>query len=265
MYSSQQKYALVTGASSGIGRAYAERLAARGYGVVTVSDRDEENRAVAQEIAARYGVPVVPLCADLAEPGAAERLHARTADRGLTIETLICNAGILLLGPLAATPPERIARIVTLHCTTCAQLCRLYGGEMRQRGGGYILLMSSATAWMPYPTIAAYAATKSFLRTFAQALRLEMRKYGVRVTGVFPGAVDTPFYDLSDRWRRRLVRWGAMSTPQEVARKGLRALYRGRARCIPGACTKLTVLVCRLAPAWLLRCVLRLPAVRRLF
>lgn len=88
---------------------------------------------------------------------------------------------------------------------------------MRRRGEGYILVMSSATAWMPYPTIAAYAATKSFLRTFARSLNFEFRKYGVRVTGVFPGAVDTPLYDLDAACRRRLLRWGVMSAPQEVA------------------------------------------------
>jgi len=191
--------------------------------------------------------------------------HAETSARGIEIGVLVCNAGVLLFGPLAAAPPERIGRIVTLHCTTPALLCRLYGEEMRRRGEGYILVMSSATAWMPYPTIAAYAATKSFLRTFARSLNFEFRKYGVRVTGVFPGAVDTPLYDLDAACRRRLLRWGVMSAPQEVAQHGLRALFRGRSSCIPGVFTKICVCVCRLVPAWLMRCVLRIPAVARLF
>lgn len=161
--------------------------------------------------------------------------------------------------------PNASAASSTLHCTTPALLCRLYGEEMRRRGEGYILVMSSATAWMPYPTIAAYAATKSFLRTFARSLNFEFRKYGVRVTGVFPGAVDTPLYDLDAACRRRLLRWGVMSAPQGVAQHGLRALFRGRSSCIPGVFTKICVCVCRLVPAWLMRCVLRIPAVARLF
>ena len=237
--SRQRKYALVTGASSGIGREYAAQLAAKGYDLVMAGNRNEENRAAAREIAARYGVRTLPLCMDLSEPDAAVKLHAETSARGIEIGVLVCNAGVLLFGPLAAAPPERIGRIVTLHCTTPALLCRLYGEEMRRRGEGYILVMSSATAWMPYPTIAAYAATKSFLRTFARSLNFEFRKYGVRVTGVFPGAV--------------------------VAQHGLRALFRGRSSCIPGVFTKICVCVCRLVPAWLMRCVLRIPAVARLF
>lgn len=208
--SRQRKYALVTGASSGIGREYAAQLAAKGYDLVMAGNRNEENRAAAREIAARYGVRTLPLCMDLSEPDAAVKLHAETSARGIEIGVLVCNAGVLLFGPLAAAPPERIGRIVTLHCTTPALLCRLYGEEMRRRGEGYILVMSSATAWMPYPTIAAYAATKSFLRTFARSLNFEFRKYGVRVTGVFPGAVDTPLYDLDAACRRRLLRWGVM-------------------------------------------------------
>lgn len=233
--------------------------------MVMVSDRDGENRAAACAVARQYGVSVLPLCMDLSEPDAAVKLHAETAARGIEIAVLVCNAGILLFGPLAATPPERVGRIVALHCTTPALLCRLYGEDMRRQGGGHILLMSSATAWMPYPTIAAYAATKSFLGTFARSLGFEMRKYGVRVTGVFPGAVDTPLYDLNAVLRRRLVRWGVMSTPQEVARRGLRALFRGRNRCIPGVFTKICVGVCRLLPAWAVRWALRIPAVARLF
>lgn len=257
-------YALITGASSGIGREYALQLAARGFNLILVGDRDGENRLLADEIARRCGVEAWPLYADLALPGAAERIHARTAACGWAVEVLVCNAGMLRFGLLTDEPPETTGRLVTLHCTTPAQLCRLYGAEMRARGRGRILLMSSATAWMPYPTVATYAATKCFLRSFARSLRDELYDAGVRVTAVYPGAVDTPLYRLDDGWRRRLRRWGVMLSPGEVAKKGLRALFRGRSRSIPGLFTKICVAVCRLLPASLLRAALRLPAVRRM-
>ena len=263
-YKKAEGCALVTGASSGIGREYALQLAARGYDVILVGNREEENRQVADEVARCFGVASWPLYADLAEEGAAERIHAATAARGWQVEVLVCNAGMLRFGLLADEDPAAIAALVTLHCTTPAQLCRLYGADMRARGRGRILVMSSATAWMPYPTIAAYAATKCFLRSFARALRDELYDAGVRVTAVFPGAVDTPFYRLDAAWRRRLVRWGVMSSPRGVAKKGLRALFRGRSRCIPGLFTKLCVGLCRLLPHAALRAALRLKSVRRL-
>lgn len=259
-----EKYALVTGASSGIGYAFARQLAARGYGVVLVSNRDGENRATAERISREYGVATLPLCLDLAQPEAAEWLYAETSRRGLEISVLVSNAGILLFGLLADTPPERLRTIVTLHCTTPALLCRLYGDAMRRQGGGRILVVSSSTAWMPYPTIAAYAATKTFLHSFARSLDIELRDNGVNVTTLFPGAVDTPLYTLPERRRRLLVRCGVMLPPDEVARQGLRALFRGRRRCIPGLFTKLCVFFCRLIPAPWLRPVLRIPAVQRL-
>lgn len=259
-----REYALVTGASSGIGYAFAAQLAARGYGVVLVSNRDEENRSAAERIAREYGVATLPLCMDLAQPDAAERLYAETSRRGLEIAVLVSNAGILLFGLLADTPPERLHTIVALHCTTPALLCRLYGDAMRRRGGGRILVVSSSTAWMPWPTIAAYAATKAFLHSFARSLDIELRDEGVTVTTLFPGAVDTPLYTLSERRRRWLVRCGVMLSPEAVARKGLRALFRGRRRCIPGLFTKLCLFFCRLIPAPWLRPLLRIPAVRRL-
>ena len=258
------EYALVTGASSGIGYAFAAQLAARGYGVVLVSNREEENRAAAERIAREYGVATLPLYQDLAQPDAAERLHAETSRRGLKVSVLVSNAGILLFGLLADTPPERLRTIVALHCMTPALLCRLYGDDMRRRGGGRILVVSSSTAWMPWPTIAAYSATKAFLHSFARSLDIELRDQGVNVTTLYPGAVDTPLYSLSERRRQLLVRCGVMLPPDRVARKGLRALFRGRRRCIPGLFTKLCVFFCRLLPAPWLRPILRLRAVRRL-
>jgi len=259
-----ESFALVTGASSGIGEAYARQLAERGWNLVAVSEREAENRRVAEELSARYGVRVVPLTVDLTEPDAAERIFRRTQAEGLQVEVLVNNAGMLLFSRLVHTSQEALDRIAALHCTTPMKLCRLFAPLMQERGRGYILLMSSVTAWMPYPTIAHYAATKAFLRSFGLSLWYELRGSGVGVTTVFPSAVDTPFYRLDERTRRRCRRWGVMLTADEVARKGLRALFRKRRRCLPGWTAKAGALVCRLLPDRALLPVLRIPAVRRL-
>lgn len=260
----EKRYSLVTGASSGIGLAIARRLAGSGRSVILVSDRGDDTRRASREIAARYGVDAVPCCMNLAEPDAAQRLYEWTQAQGMTVDLLVSNAGMLLFSTLAETPVGRLSDIVSLHCTTPAALCRLFGADMARRGEGYIMLVSSVTAWMPYPTISHYAATKAFLRSFGQSLWYEMRRHGVGVTTLFPGAVDTPLYDIDDGLRRRLLRAGLLMSADEVARRALRALFRRRRRCIPGLCAKLAAGCCALLPAHALLPVLRIPAVRRL-
>lgn len=257
-------YALITGASSGIGLACARRLAAAGRNLILASDRDADNRRAAAELAERYGIRAEPCCIDLARAEAAQQLYDWTAERGMTVDVLISNAGMLLFSTLEHTPSERIDRIVALHCTTPTQLCRLFGAEMRRRGEGYILLVSSVTAWTPYPAISHYAATKAYLRSLGQSLWYEFHGSGVGVTTLFPSAVDTPLYRLEERMRRRLLRWGLMLTADEVARRALGALFRRRRRCLPGAAAKLEAALCTLLPACALLPVLRIPAVERL-
>ncbi len=259
-----QGFALITGGSSGIGAAYARRLAERGYDLILVSNRREELHGYAQRLQQEFAVEVRTLCLDLTESDAAEQLYAWCQGWNLRVEVLINNAGMLLFNRLEHTPLESLDRIVALHCTTPTKLCRLFGEEMAARGRGHILLMSSITAWTPYPTISHYAASKAYLKSFGQALWYEMRERGVQVTTVFPSAVDTPFYPLEDRVRRRLCRLGLMLSADRVASLGLKALFGGRRRCLPGFVTRLEAAICWVLPAWALLPILKIPAVRRI-
>ena len=258
------KYALITGSSSGIGLAYARLLAERGRNVVIVSNRAEDNEAVATAIRRDYGVEALALYADLVRGDAAEKIYEWCRERDIEIDILISNAGILHFGKLVHTAPETIDKIVAIHCTTPMKLCRLFGADMCGRGDGYILIMLSMTVWTPYPTMSLYGSTKALLRNFGQSLWYEMRECGVSVTTVFPGAVDTPLYDLSDKMRRRLRRFGVMMSAEEVARCGLRAMRHDRRKCIPGVLTKIEVALCRLLPARALLPFLRIPPIKRL-
>lgn len=201
---------------------------------------------------------------DLTLPEAAETVYRKVASWGLEVEILVSNAGMLLFSTLTRTPLEQLDRIVSLHCSTPVKLIRLFGEDMLKRQQGYILVTSSSTAWMPYPTISHYAATKAFLKSFSRALWYEFRRYGVGVTTLFPGAVDTPLYRLDDRKRKLFRRLGMMQTPQQTVSAALRAMFRKRHRCIPGFFTKLSVAVCAAAPAWALLPVLKIPVLRRL-
>ena len=258
------RFALVTGGSSGIGEQYVRQLAAEGRNVVVVSNRDDENRRVATSVRAEFGVEVEPLCIDLTEPTAAEQIFEYCKQHAIEVDTLVNNAGMLIFNQLERTDSARIEAIIALHCTTPTKLCRLFAPVMRERGGGHIVLMSSVTAWTPFPTISHYAATKSYLRSFGQSLWYEMRGSGVTVTTVFPSAVDTPLYSLGEGARLWLRRLGIMQTADEVARRALRAARRGRRRCFPSLLTKVEVAICYLLPSWVLLPVLRIPAVRRI-
>ena len=258
------KYALITGASSGIGLEYARQLAAEGWNLIVVSNRAEENVRVAEELSRQYGVAVEPLYADLTENDSAEKIYEHTKALGAEVEVLINNAGMLLFSQLVNTPAPQLERIIALHCTTPTKLCRLFADDMCKRGRGHILIMSSITAWTPYPTISHYAATKAYLHSFAQSLWYELRRKGVSVTAVYPSAVDTPFYNLSTKMRRWLLSCGVMLSAESVARKALRAMFSRRRRCLPGFLTKVEAAICWLLPAWALLPILKIPAVKRI-
>ncbi|MBR5197005.1 MAG: SDR family NAD(P)-dependent oxidoreductase [Alistipes sp.] len=257
-------YALITGASSGIGLCYAKELANRGYNIVAVSNQEEQLKIVESELRTSYGVEVLTLCKDLTDRNAPLEIYNETEGAGLEVEILICNAGMLLFSTLTNTIPERLPAIIDLHCTTTTLLCRYFGDTMKERRKGHILIMSSSTAWLPYPTISHYSATKAYIKNFAFALWYELNRYGVSVTAVFPGAVNTPFYKLSDKLRSRLATFGVLMSPERVASSALRAMFRGRRRLIPGLFTRLVVVLCALLPARVLNQIIRIKPIREL-
>lgn len=258
-------YALITGASSGIGRCYATELARRGYNIIAVSNQLRELEDTAKMLREAFnGIDVHTINMDLTARNAAQTLHQRCIDEGWEVEILVCNAGMLLFSTLTATDPKRLELIIDLHCTTTTLLCRYFGEDMKLRRKGRILIMSSSTAWLPYPTISHYSATKSYLKSFASALWYELRSYGVSVTAIFPGAVNTPFYQLSDKKRKLFVRLGIMMNAETIARRGIRAMMHGRRRLTPGLFTKLVVVICSILPARLLYPMLRIGPIRRL-
>lgn len=258
------KFALITGASSGIGAEYARQLAAKGHNIIVVSNQAEANREVAVSIAAEYGVEVKPLYADLSQGDAAEKIYGECERMGAEVDILISNAGVLHCGQFVKTTAPYIDFITALHCTTPMKLCHLFAADMCRRGEGRILIMSSLTAWTPFPTMSLYGSTKVALKSFAQSLWYELRPCGVHVTTVFPGAVDTPLYNLSAGKRRLFRSFGVMMSAKGLARRGLRAMFAGRRTCIPGLFTKVVVGICWLLPAHALLPVLKLPVIKRI-
>lgn len=235
----QTKWALITGASSGIGWAYAEEMASRGYAVAMVSNEAEAIREKAGQLAARYGVRTLPLYRDLAVAGAARELYDTCCREGLEIEVLINNAGMFFFRETVEEKETIVEKMLYLHLITPTQLMYYFGGEMKKRRHGYMLTMSSLSAWLPYPGIALYASTKRYLKSFSRGFRSELADYGVSVTTVCPGAVCTNLYPLSDRLKKLAIRLGIMMRPEKLAKKAVSAMFRGRSSLIPGAINRI--------------------------
>jgi short-subunit dehydrogenase len=227
------RIALVTGASSGIGRALAPLLAERGA-TVALAGRDT---AALAEIAERTGGQ--PLAADLASPGGAERLAGLVLERHGRVDLLVNNAGAGWAGDLAAMPLDLAERLVTLNLVAPVRLTRLLLPGMLERGGGHLVYVTSIAGATGVAREAVYAATKAGLATFADSLREEVAGSGVTVSVVVPGVVDTPFFDRRGSAYDRS--WPAPIPAERVARALLRAIATDRAEVF--------------APAWI-----RLPA-----
>ncbi len=245
--------ALVTGANSGIGRCYAEQLAALGYNIVAVGIREEAVEQTARELSERHGIAAHPIVTDLARPEAAEELYAEVKSRGIEVDVLVNNAGMFSFLDIRKAPVERIRRMILLHDFTTTLLCKFFAEEMARRGSGYILNMASYSLWMPWPGLALYSASKNYLHAFSRAFAKEVREDGIRVTAVCPAGVATDLYGLPDNLQRLGVRLGVLLTPDSCARRGLKALWRGRRSSVPGWWNRLFIPFCVLMPSFVLR------------
>lgn len=227
----EKKYAVVTGACSGIGYCFARALAARGYALVAVSNREKEIREAAERIAADFGVETRPLCLDLSLQEAAGQLFDFC--RGLEVYVLINNAGIFSFRDVDAASLPLVNRITGLHIVTLTRLTVLFAGLMKKRGEGYILNSSSLAGYFAFPGISLYAASKGYIRLFSESLWYEYQTFGIRITSLCPGAVATDLYGLPPFYQKLGVRLGIICRPEKMAEKALAALFRGRRVCVP--------------------------------
>lgn len=227
--------ALITGASSGMGLIFARRLAEEGMDLVLVSNQDEELKKVAAELSAKYSVKADFLCQDLAKQDSAEELFAWCRGRGHVIDILINNAGMFFFKELDEGDLNRVATMINLHNMTVVKASILFGCDMKKRGFGYILNMSSMAAKLPAPGITVYCATKSFLKTFGKAFSFEMNPHGIGVTTVCPAAIATPLYNLREDLLDFGVKIGVIKRPEWLVNRALRAMQRRKRLLRPGA------------------------------
>lgn len=239
--------ALVTGASSGIGRAMAEQLAADGTDLVVVARREDELRELATWARDTHDGEVEVLATDLTEPEELAVVERRLEQEDRPVDLLVNNAGMSSYGSFADLDVERYDREVALNSTAPVRLTHAALPGMIDRGRGAVLFTSSTSSFQPMPSMAVYGATKAFLTSFSQALHEELAGTGVSATVLCPGFTDTAF--LGDSQLPQAV----VMDPGTVARAGLAAVRRGRAVATPGAGNKAHRALAHIVPRTLLR------------
>ncbi len=260
--------AVVTGASSGIGREIARQLAQRGHGLTLVARREDRLRSLADEVADAHGVRVEVTIADLTDPAAREHIATQVADRGLVAHVLVNAAGLSTVGAVHANDPAAELTMIRTDVEALAHLCSLFLPGMVERGAGAVLNVASTAAFQPLPGQAGYAASKAFVVSYSRAVRAELKATGVSVTVLCPGPVDTEFAESAgfDGAEAEAALPRFMWEPVEaVAEAGVAGLDRGRAVVIPGAANHVAALGARFSPHSLLVPVLarRHPALNR--
>lgn len=222
--------ALVTGASKGLGVAYARELARRGADLVLVARSGDALRQVADEIRKEHRVEVTTEVADLADPGGVARLIAELDRRGRTIDLLVNNAGAGAIGPFLSSSLRRNVDSVELNAIALMSLTHVLGNRMAERGNGAIINVASTAAFQPMPYQASYAATKAFVLSFTEALAEELRGTGVRVMAAHPGATATRFFDATSATMNPAF----TDAPEDVAVRTLDAFAKGAVNSYPG-------------------------------
>lgn len=240
--------AVVTGASSGIGRELALLLAADGYDLVLAGRDAGALAATAAAIeTASDRRPALESC-DLARPGAAEELYERVHARGVPIEVLVNNAGIGSHGPFAASDPDGMLALVRLNVEALAHLTRLVLPDMIARGSGRVLNVASTAAFQPGPLMAAYYASKAFVLSLSVALSEETRGSGVSVSCLCPGPTRTAFHARAGMDARRMIAKMPYFDASLVAEIGYRGMLRGKAVVIPGFINRIGAMLGRHSP-----------------
>ncbi len=264
-----ERYALVTGAASGMGRIYCQRLAQMGYNIVGIdinrAGLDETMRIVNDQVAASESIPeaskslfrAIPMVQDLSLKEAADTLYDKVTEEGCEVEVLVNNAGIMYCQGIAETSERMLHLIMAVHMTTPLMLCRKFVGGMKERGCGYVLNISSLASWMMWPGIGMYGATKRFVKDYSRELRIECQKTGVSVTNAYFGAVDTPLIPLKDSLRKLARALAVMIRPEKAVDKALKATFRRRRGVMPGLLNKIFKPLCVIMPDCLLGWIYR--------
>lgn len=241
--------AIVTGAAGGIGLSFCRELASRGADVVMI-DISHERLVEAAGLLNRDfpSCSVALLEADLTSLEIVETVDRFLSANRLDPDILINNAGIFAFAPVTEISERKINCFIDLHVRAVTLLSRWMAERRRNKGGGWILNMSSLSCWAPMPGLSMYAATKAYIRVFTRSLNYDMKDYGVKVMAACPGGIATDLFGLPDNLKRLAVNIGAITTPEKFTRKAITRLLRGRSQYINGLINRISIFMVGITP-----------------
>ncbi|WP_204139173.1 SDR family oxidoreductase [Halomicronema sp. CCY15110] len=226
--------ALITGASGGIGAVFAEQLAARGHDLVLVARSQDKLQAIAEQLAATHGVTTTVMVQDLLAAGAAAQIFNQLAQQDIQVDLLVNNAGFGSYGEVADGDLPTYLNMIQLNVSVLVDLTHRALQGMQQRRSGSILNISSIAAFQPMPYFAVYAATKSFVLSFSEALWYECQPYGIQVLGVCPGPTETQFFKTAEFPDGLASSEQSLAAPEVVVKEALQALEKGHSNVVTG-------------------------------
>ncbi len=225
------KATLITGASGGIGEAFARKLAAENHNLILVARTENKLHALCDELMLKHQITSHYVALDLTEPNADRRLYEETERGGFEVEWLINNAGFGSMGDFAELKIESEIAMINLNVTALVALTHRYLSGMRTRKRGVIINVASTASFQPIPFMATYAATKAFVTSFSEAIAEENRSHNITVTALCPGPTDTNFFAAAGAETFKLK---GMQTPEEVVETALRAVGNGESTVVSG-------------------------------
>lgn len=242
------KATLITGASSGIGEAFARRLAAEKHNLVLVARSRDKLEKLCRELSAEHQITAHFVALDLTKTDSDKKLFEETEKNGVEIDFLINNAGFGSMGYFADENRERELEMIALNISTLVGLTHLYLQKMRERKSGAVINVSSTASFQPIPFMATYAATKAFVSSFTEAIAEEYRPFGIIISAICPGPTETNFFAEANA---QALKAKGMETPEQVVEVALSAVKSGKAKAISGLTNKIGAFLGSLAPNFL--------------